>query len=220
MPGVLGARAEGSAADLAAVSSVTLNRISIYLRCLRILSERGVARISSQELAHRFHLSATQIRKDLACFGEFGIRGVGYDVPTLEQRLSELLGLDREHPLVIVGMGNLGCAFARHLEFNRRCFRVVGGVDADPQTIGKRVGGLVVRPARDLRRLVRETGAEIALLTVPPEAARQSYDALIEAGVRAILNFSPIRLPQQPGVKLKNVELRSQLEELAFFLRD
>ncbi len=219
MPGATAPRPEASPPDLSAVSSPTLNRISLYLRCLRILGERGVRRVSSHELAQRFQLSAPQIRKDLSCFGELGIRGVGYDVPTLTQRLSEVLGLDREHRLVIVGMGNLGSALARHLEFNRGGFRVVGGVDVDPQIIGKRVGGLVVRPARDLRRLLRESGAQIALLTVPPEAARQNYDALVEAGVRAILNFSPTRLPARPRVRLKNVDLRSQLEELAFFLR-
>jgi len=217
--GAAGARPE-TPTDVSAVSPLTLNRLSIYVRCLRLLRERGVERISSHEMAQRFHLSATQIRKDLACFGEFGIRGVGYDVPLLAERLSDLLGLNREHPVIIVGMGNLGSALARYLGFNHGCFRVVAGVDTDPQIIGRRVGGLVVRPARDLRRLVRESGAGIALLTVPPEAAREHYEALVESGVRAVLNFAPVRLPARPRVKLKNVDLRSQLEELAFFLRD
>ena len=115
------------------VSPLTLNRLSFYLRCLRHLQELGVKRVSSQELAQRYHLSATQIRKDLAQFGEFGIRGVGYDVDALADHLNSLLGLDRRHALVIVGMGNLGSALAQYLGFNYGAFRVVAGVDTDPQ---------------------------------------------------------------------------------------
>jgi redox-sensing transcriptional repressor len=201
------------------VSPLTLNRLSVYLRCLHHLQEQGTRRISSQELARRYHLSAAQIRKDLAQFGEFGIRGVGYEVDTLAAHLNALLGLDRRHPIVIVGMGNLGSALARYLGFNSGAFEVVAGVDTDPKVVGRRLGGLVVRPVGELREIVRETRAEIGVLAVPAGAAQENYDALADAGVRAVLNFAPERVKPRAGVQLKDVDLRIDLEELAFFLR-
>jgi redox-sensing transcriptional repressor len=200
-------------------SPLTLNRLSVYLRCLRRLQAEGVRRISSQELADRYLLSATQIRKDLAQFGEFGIRGVGYDVDQLAASLTELFGLDREHPLVIVGMGNLGSALARFLGFNQGPFRVVAGVDSDPAKVGTRVDGLTIRASSDLARVVAESGAVIGVLAVPAEAAQPSYDALVRAGVRAVLSFAPVHVQQHPEVPVKSVDLRIHLEELAFLLR-
>jgi redox-sensing transcriptional repressor len=201
------------------VSPLTLNRLSFYLRCLRHLQELGLKRVSSQEMAHRYHLSATQIRKDLAQFGEFGIRGVGYDVEALADHLNSLLGLDRKHAMVIVGMGNLGSALARYLGFNYGAFYVVAGVDIDPKKIGRKVGNFTIRPYSELKEVVRESGAEIGVLAVPAEAAQENYDALAEAGVKGVLNFAPVRVKRRPDVPLKNVDLRINLEELAFFLR-
>jgi redox-sensing transcriptional repressor len=201
------------------VSPLTLNRLSVYLRCLHHLQELGTRRISSQELARRYHLSAAQIRKDLAQFGEFGIRGVGYEVGTLAAHLNALLGLDHRHPIVIVGMGNLGSALARSLGFNSGAFEVVAGVDTDPKVVGRRLAGFVVRPVGELREIVRETRAEIGVLAVPAGAAQENYDALADAGVRAVLNFAPERVKPRAGVQLKDVDLRIDLEELAFFLR-
>jgi redox-sensing transcriptional repressor len=201
------------------VSPLTLNRLSFYLRCLRHLQELGIKRVSSQELAQRYHLSATQIRKDLAQFGEFGIRGVGYEVDELADHLNSLLGLDRQHSLIIVGMGNLGTALAQYLGFNYGAFRVVGGVDNDPAKVGREIAGFTVRPTSELAEVVRESGAEIGVLAVPAEAAQENYEALAEAGVKAVLNFAPVRVKRRPGTLLKNVDLRINLEELAFFLR-
>lgn len=204
------------------VSPLTLNRLSFYLRCLRRLQEEGEERVSSQALARRFHLSAAQIRKDLAHFGEFGIRGVGYEVDQLISRLSELLGLDRHHRMVIVGMGNLGTALSRYLGFNSGAFRVVAGVDRDPGKVGRRVAGangFVIAAADDLARTVRESGAEIGVLCVPADAAQQNYDALVAAGIQGVLNFSPIRIRPVSEVPLKDVDLRIHLEELAYFLK-
>lgn len=202
------------------VSPLTLNRLSFYLRCLRHLQELGIKRVSSQELAQRYHLSATQIRKDLAQFGEFGIRGVGYEVEELADHLSSLLGLDRQHTLVIVGMGNLGTALAQYLGFNYGAFRVVAGVDTDPAKVGKEIGGFTIRHASELAQVVRECGAEIGVLAVPAEAAQENYEALADAGVKGVLNFAPVRVKRRPDVLLKNVDLRIFLEELAFFLRE
>ena len=203
-----------------AISPLTLNRLSVYLRCLRRLQTEGVHRISSQDLARRFHLSSSQIRKDLTQFGEFGIRGVGYDVDGLAESLNSLLGLDEEHRLVVVGMGNLGSALARYLGFNSGSFRVVAGVDKDPEKVGRRVGELVVRSMEELRQVIEETGADIGVLAVPAESAQENYEALADAGVRAVLNFAPARVTRNREVPLKNVDLRIQLEELAFALAE
>jgi redox-sensing transcriptional repressor len=201
------------------ISPLTLNRLSVVLRCLRHLEEQGVERASSQQIADRYHLSATQIRKDLAQFGEFGIRGVGYDVAQLAARLNSLLGLDHRHLLLIAGMGNLGSALARYPGFNSGAFQVVAAVDRDPQKIGRRVGSLTIRPPGELERIVRETAAEIGILAVPAAAAQETYDALVKAGIRAVLNFAPLRLHESQRVRTKNVDLRINLEELGFYLR-
>lgn len=201
------------------VSPLTLNRLSFYLRCLRHLQELGIKRVSSQELAQRYHLSAPQIRKDLAQFGEFGIRGVGYEVDELAEHLSSLMGLDNEHRLVIVGMGNLGTALAQYLGFNYGAFRVVAGVDKDPAKVGRKIAGFKIRPASELEDVVRESDAEIGVLAVPAEAAQENYEALAAAGIKAVLNFAPVRVKRIQGALLKNVDLRINLEELAFFLR-
>lgn len=200
------------------VSSLTLHRLSVYLRSLQRLREEGVAQVSSQELADRFHLSPTQIRKDLAQFGEFGIRGVGYRVDHLEERLRSLLGLDVCRNMVLVGVGNLGRALLRHPGFNSSSFRLVGAVDADPKKIGRRVGRLTVEEPEALPRLVERTVAEIGILAVPADAASANAGALVTAGIRAILNFAPARLPERPGVLTLNVDLRISLEELGYFL--
>jgi redox-sensing transcriptional repressor len=210
----------GEVSEPEEISPLTLNRLSFYLRCLRQLQELGLARISSQEMAQRYHLSATQIRKDLAQFGEFGIRGVGYQVDELAEHLDALLGLDRAHPMVIVGMGNLGSALARFPGFNHGAFQVVAGVDNDPRKIGKTVAGFTIRDAADLPAVVQESGALIGVLTVPAAAAQHYYDALADAGVGGVLNFATVRVKPRPGVPLKNVDLRINLEELAFFLKE
>jgi len=201
------------------VSPLTLNRLSIYLRSLRQLQDHGVHRISSKQLADQFHLSPTQIRKDLAQFGEFGIRGVGYDVDHLAGRLTELLGLDSCRRLILIGVGNLGRALAHYVGFNSRSFRLVALVDQDPTKIGRRIGELVVQPPARLADLIRETGAEIGILAVPEEAAQANYDALAEAGIRAVLNFAPARLRTDPHVRTKDVDFRINLEELGYYLK-
>ena len=212
-------RREVTGGEQEEVSPLTLNRLSFYLRCLRHLQELGVSRVSSQEMAQRYNLSATQIRKDLAQFGEFGIRGVGYDVDALADHLNSLLGLDRRRALVIVGMGNLGSALAQYLGFNYGAFRVVAAVDNDPQKIGRRLADLTVRSSAELAEVVRESEAEIGVLAVPAEAAQENYDALADAGIKGVLNFAPVRVKRRDDVPLKNVDLRINLEELAFFLR-
>ena len=212
-----GGRSESGEAR-GSVSPLTVNRLSVYLRSLRQLLDLGVEKVSSQQLARRFHLSSTQIRKDLAQFGEFGTRGVGYDVAQLAAHLEDLLGLGRIHRLAIVGMGNVGTALARFPAFNSGAFQVVAAFDNDPAKVGQRVGAVVVRSTSDLVAVSQRTAAEIGVVAVPAEAAPATFEALVRAGVRAVLNFAPATLPPRPGVRVKNVDLRIQLEELAFSL--
>ncbi|MFQ5350772.1 MAG: redox-sensing transcriptional repressor Rex [Thermoanaerobaculia bacterium] len=206
--------------DPNAVPPVTLNRLSIYLRCLRRLREEGVRRVSSQRLARLYRLSATQIRKDLTQFGEFGIRGVGYEVDQLCDRLAALLGVDRTRSIVVVGMGNLGSALACHIGFNNESFAVVGGFDNDQRKVGTTVGHLQITHISDLPAFIERTRAEIGVITVPALAAQRNYDTLVAAGVQAVLNFAPVRLKLDPQVPTKNVDLSINLEELGFFLRN
>ena len=207
-----------AALDREAVSPLTVNRLSVYLRSLRTLEARGVERVSSQQLAREFHLSPTQIRKDLAQFGEFGVRGVGYEVRSLSAKLADLLRLDRVHPIVLVGMGNLGTALARFPSFNSGSFLVVAGFDSDAAKIGRRIGRVPVHAPAELPQVVAATGATMAILAVPADAAERAFRQLAETGITSVLNFAPLSLPSQPGCRVKNVDLRIHLEELAFFL--
>lgn len=204
--------------ELASISPLTVNRLSLYLRSLRQLEEQGVRQISSQQLASRFHLSSTQIRKDLAQFGEFGVRGVGYDVTRLAEHLSKLLHLDRTHRLLIVGMGNVGTALARFPPFNSGSFAVVAGFDSDRAKIGRQIGSVRVHGMEELESVVARTGAEMAILAVPAAAAAEAYSRLERAGVTSVLNFAPVILPSSSTCRVKSVDLRIQLEELAFFV--
>ncbi|MEM8931452.1 MAG: redox-sensing transcriptional repressor Rex [Acidobacteriota bacterium] len=201
------------------ISPLTLNRLSVYLRGLRQLQRHRVDTISSLEMARRFHLSAAQIRKDLAQFGELGIRGVGYDVASLRDKLETVLGLDRTHHAVIIGAGNIGTALARFPGLNSGSFRVVALLDKDPSRIGDRVGELTVGDSADVDRVVASTTADMGILAVPADAAQINYDALVNAGIGAVLNFAPVQLVEDPAVRVKNVDLLIFLEELAYFLR-
>lgn len=201
------------------VSPLSLNRLSLYLRCLKQLQNRGVERVSSKDLAHQFHLSAALIRKDLAQFGEFGIRGIGYEVEPLIHRLRTILGLDCEQRVAVVGIGRLGGALARYLELSKGAFRIVAAFDSDRRKVGSKVGDVRIDHIDDAMEVIQATGAKIALLTVPPEAAQVTCDTLTAAGIRAILNFAPTQLRVEPQVNAKTVDVRIHLEELAFFLQ-
>lgn len=201
------------------ISSLTINRLSVYLRGLRSLQGENIKRISSSEMARRFHLSAAQIRKDLAQFGELGIRGVGYDVDHLKEKLEAQLGLDREHRAVIVGAGNIGTALARFPGLNSGTFRVVALFDNDPERIGERVGELEIVSSDELAAVVADTEAEMAILAVPASAAQENYEALADAGIQAVLNFAPAQIQERPETRVKTVDLLIFLEELASSLR-
>lgn len=201
------------------VSDASTSRLSIYLRCLNVLACEGIRTVSSQALARRFHLNSAQIRKDLAQFGELGIRGVGYDVCSLRDHLVSVLGLDHERCVVIVGAGNLGMALADYRGFNGGGFRTVAMLDSNPGKLGMQSrSGVPIEPIQDLDRIVQRERVEIGIIAVPAEVAQETCDRLLAAGVGAILNFAPVTLHCPPEVKVRNVDLRLSLETLAFHL--
>ncbi len=205
--------------DTSSISDLTIARLSIYLRCVDRLVELGVDTVSSQDLARRFNLNSAQIRKDLAYFGEFGVRGVGYNVRELRQYIIEILGLDRERRLVIVGAGNLGTALCHYSGFSGGSFLVVGVLDSDPNRIGDPTpAGLLVEDASRLSEIVRQRNVEIGVITTPPGAAQAVCDQMVAAGLRTILNFAPIRVKAPDEILVKTVDLKVHLEELSFHI--
>jgi len=201
------------------VSDLTAGRLSVYLRCLNALDVAGVKTISSKALAERFQLNAAQIRKDLAYFGEFGIRGVGYYVKELKRHLRMILGLDRTVRVAILGAGNLGLALADYPGFRQEGFAIVALFDTERSKIGRRSkGGVRIHEIGEFRKLVRRDQIDIAVVAVPADSAQAVVSMAVAAGIRAVLNFSPGTIKVPPGVKLKNVDLTVSLESLSFFL--
>jgi redox-sensing transcriptional repressor len=201
------------------VSELTTNRLSVYLRCLNVLDAAGVKTVSSQALAEQFHLNAAQIRKDLAYFGEFGVRGVGYYVKELRRHLRQILGLDGHVPIAIMGAGNLGLALADYPGFREEGFQIVALFDSMREKIGHRSrAGVPIYDIRDFRRHVRRAHIRITVIAVPAEAAQAVVNTAVAAGIKAILNFSPGALEVPADVKLKSVDLTVSLESLSFFL--
>jgi redox-sensing transcriptional repressor len=201
------------------VPELTTNRLSVYLRCLNALDDAGVRTVSSQALAEQFHLNAAQIRKDLAYFGEFGVRGVGYYVKDLRQHLRQILGLDAHVRVAIMGAGNLGLALADYPGFRNDGFDIAALFDTMRAKVGQRSrGGVPIHDSCDFRRIVRRERIKIAVIAVPASSAQAVVNTVVQAGIKAILNFSPGALKVPAEVKLKSVDLTVSLESLSFFL--
>jgi len=211
---VAGARRGGGG-----ISDLTAQRLSVYLRCLEDLQAEGIRTVSSQTLAEKFGLNSAQIRKDLAYFGEFGVRGVGYVVADLKEHVVKILGLTRERTVVIVGAGNLGMALADYGGFNAGGFQIVALFDNDKGKVGGRSrGGVPVLDIGALPRIARRDRVSIAILAVPAAAAQRVFDLVRRAGIRAVLNFAPAQLKARAGITVKAVDLKIQLENLVFHL--
>jgi redox-sensing transcriptional repressor len=201
------------------ISELTTNRLSVYLRCLNELEAAGVKTVSSQTLAQQFHLNAAQIRKDLAYFGEFGVRGVGYYVKDLKRHLRQILGLDRRVKVAILGAGNLGLALADYPGFRQEGFQIVALFDTLSNKVGQESrGGISIFDIKELRRIAAKEQIGIAVIAVPANSAQRVVDQVVAAGIKAILNFSPGTLSAPPDVKLKSVDLTVSLESLSFYL--
>jgi redox-sensing transcriptional repressor len=201
------------------VSELTTNRLSVYLRCLNELDAAGVKTVSSQTLAQQFHLNAAQIRKDLAYFGEFGVRGVGYYVKDLKRHLRQILGLERKLKVAILGAGNLGLALADYPGFRQEGFQIIALFDTLSNKVGQQSrGGVSIFDIKDLRRIAAKERISIAVIAVPANSAQRVVDQVVAAGIKAILNFSPGTLRAPADVKLKSVDLTVSLESLSFYL--
>jgi redox-sensing transcriptional repressor len=198
------------------IPEATVARLAVYLRVLAGLADDGRSSVSSGELATAAGVNPAGLRKDLSHLGPCGVRGVGYSVAGLRDRLTETLGGARSRPCVLVGAGRLGSALADYTGFPSRGFEFVALLDTDPASVGSSVGGLTVRPVAELETVVAETRASIGVITTPAEVAQSVCDRLVAAGVRSILNFAPVALSVPAGVDVRKVDLSVELQVLAF----
>ncbi|MGD9033697.1 MAG: redox-sensing transcriptional repressor Rex [Desulfobacteraceae bacterium] len=201
------------------IPDATIERIALYSRPLERLIQKGEQLVSSERLAELCNVNPAQVRKDLSYFGEFGVRGIGYDVQDLLKEIRKILVSDREWKMGIVGMGNLGMALVENANFAKRGYKFVAAFDVDPQKIGKELPcGLVIQPVEDLKILRQDLGIEVGVIATQPSQAQSAADMLIEAGIKAILNFSPVQLRQPKGCLLENVDFSVKLDDLAYHL--
>ncbi|MFL5560105.1 MAG: redox-sensing transcriptional repressor Rex [Gemmatimonadaceae bacterium] len=200
------------------IADSTVRRLSLYLRFLEDFEQRGLETISSDELARRGGTTSAQVRKDLSFFGSFGKRGLGYSVSELSSRIRAIMGLAREWRVIIVGAGKIGAALAQYRGFFQRGFHITAVYDSSPEKIGRSWDSHTIR---DIRHLERDTAAEppdIAVLTVPAEAAQPTLDRIVAAGIKAVLNFAPVQLQAPPDVTVRTVNMAMELEGLSFAL--
>ncbi|MCG8402374.1 MAG: redox-sensing transcriptional repressor Rex [Firmicutes bacterium] len=200
------------------VPEATVTRLSIYSRFLERLDRNGITTVSSGEIAEGVGVSPAQVRKDLAYFGEFGTRGVGYNVKDLMKYTLKILGLDQTWSLAIIGAGNLGFALCTYYGFNVRGFYVAAVFDIDPTKIGKRIGKLEVQPLDSFPEVTGHEHIRIGVIAVPIRGAQEVADLLIKNGVEAILNFAPMALNVPDHIEVRNVDLSVKLEILTFNL--
>ena len=200
------------------ISELTTNRMSVYLRCLNELAARGEKTVSSDGLAKQFHLNSAQIRKDLAYFGEFGVRGVGYYVDDLREHLRKILGLNTEHCVAIIGAGRLGTALADYYGLTQTNFSVAAMFDSDEKKIGQKVGDVEIYDIKDFARVAKKDKIDVAVIAVPAPFAQEVLDQVTKAGIKAVMNFAPIPLKVDGNVKMKTVDLTISLESLSYFL--
>lgn len=201
---------------------VAINRLSIYYRCLERISEvknlGDFEVISSSEMAGITGINSAQIRKDLAYFGEFGKRGVGYSLKNLSKELKNILGLDKKWPIIIVGAGNLGQALINYKGLEKRGFVIEGIFDNSPIKIGKKLRQIIIQDVKGIENFIKKKNIKIAVLTVPAISAQEVADRMVRGGIKAILNFAPIRIILSPEVKIHNVDLSIEFEGLTYYL--
>jgi len=201
------------------IPEATIERIALYSRPLERLLEKGEQLVSSEKLAELCNVNPAQVRKDLSYFGEFGVRGIGYDVRDLLTEIRRILVSDREWKLAVVGMGNMGNALVENANFRKRGYRFVAAFDSDPQKIGKRLPcGLIIQSVQNIKPLTQELGIELGVITTQPAQAQAAADMLINAGIKAILNFSPVQVRQPEGCLVENVDFTVKIDDLAYHL--
>ena len=197
----------------------TISRLALYLRTLQELSKiRSSDTISSQDLAKELNITPDQLRRDLWYFGQFGRRGVGYSVESLKNKLSQILGLDKSWNVCICGVGNLGSALLTYKGFKEQNLNIAAGFDVDPDKVNKKKSAVNIYPLKDMKKVIKAKGVQIAIIATPQFAAPMVMEKLISCGIRAILNFAPIKLTAPADVKLRNVDLSTELFNLTYFL--
>jgi redox-sensing transcriptional repressor len=203
----------------AKIPMATISRLSIYTRTLQELLEEEVDVISSERLAKQCAVNPAQIRKDLAYFGEFGVRGVGYRVSDLLNQIKEILGLNRPWNLGMVGIGNLGSALIRHANFIRHGYIFTAAFDVDPQKVGRRLpNGLLISHLEEIDEMVKERDVHIGVITTPSSAAQSVANQLVLAGINGILNFAPIQIQVPNCCHVENVDFTIKLDSIAYHL--
>jgi redox-sensing transcriptional repressor len=204
--------------SMEAPPDVVVRRLPLYARSLRYLMEEGKTSVSSQELGERINVTAAQIRKDLSYFGEFGKQGIGYDVEKLLAQIEDILGLTREWPVALVGIGHLGEAIARYEGFRQQGIRIAALFDASPEKIGAEVNDMQVQSFDQMDQIVAEQGIRMAIIAVPAGHAQEVADRLVVAGVRAILNYAPTVLQVPEGVWVRYIDPVAVLHSMTYYL--
>lgn len=200
-------------------SKETINRLSVYLRILQELSKSGsLSTISSYSLAKESGISSDQLRRDLWYFGQFGKRGIGYSLERLKNKISQILGLDKTWNACICGVGNLGSALLAYKGFKEQNINIAASFDIDSKKVGKEKNGVEIYHLKDIKKVVNRLNIKIAIIATPAKVSQYVADELVSSGVRAILNFAPTKITVSPSVKLRNVDLSTELFNLTYFL--
>jgi redox-sensing transcriptional repressor len=202
------------------IPDVVIDRLPVYARALAALERNGREVVSSQELGTQLGVTPAQIRKDLSYFGRFGKQGRGYNVKRLLEELHQILGLDRKWTMVVVGVGQLGRAVLSYGGFAPQGFSIVGAFDSDPAVTGERIDGLVVQSVENMRETLAGREIDIGIVATPAPAAQRVIDALVECGVRAILNYAPIAAHVPPHVHIKDIDPVLSLQSMTFYLKN
>ena len=200
------------------ISQAVIGRLPRYFRYLGDLKEAGVERISSQELSELMKVTASQIRQDFNNFGGFGQQGYGYNVDFLHREIGNILGLNKEHNLIVIGAGNLGQALGNYMNFKNRGFIFKGMFDVNPELWGKEVRGIPIQPMERVEEFVRENDIDIAVLTIPKTSAVEVAEKLVQNGIKAIWNFAHVDLNVPEGIQVENVHLSDSLMKLSYNL--
>jgi redox-sensing transcriptional repressor len=200
------------------IPDIVIGRLPIYLRALNRMIQEKKEFTSSHELGERLGISSAQIRKDLSHFGEFGKQGTGYNVVYLHDQIRRILKVDREWPVAVVGVGDLGHAIAHYRGFTARGFRVTCLFDSDPAKIGERVAGLMIKPIDEMMAEVQHLAIKVAMIATPADQAQAVANQLIQGGVRAILNYAPISLAAPPYVHIQYIDPVAHLQHMTFYL--
>jgi len=200
------------------IPDIIIGRLPIYLRALQRMADNGIKTTSSQELGEHVGISAAQIRKDISQFGEFGKQGTGYSIPYLLDKLREILKVDRIWDVALIGAGDMGRALANYQGFNNRGFRIAAIFDNDKEKVGKKLGDFTVQDMDVIAEAIKSQNIKVAMLTIPASAAQGVADKLIQAGVKAILNYAPISLNVPEDVKVQYIDPATHLQKMTFYL--